>query len=86
MTRSADQVTSGGAASDQQRHDTTEFTIDRQIEVNETIGSGCPLSAATAHHPEACLIVEAFLSEIIGFPVKERCHHGDAPRCRFDIS
>jgi predicted ArsR family transcriptional regulator len=49
-------------------------------------GSGCPLSAATAHHPEACLIVEAFLSEIIGFPVKERCHHGDAPRCRFDIS
>jgi predicted ArsR family transcriptional regulator len=49
-------------------------------------GNGCPLSAATAHHPEACLIVEAFLSEIIGIPVKERCHHGDAPRCCFDIS
>jgi predicted ArsR family transcriptional regulator len=28
-------------------------------------GSGCPLSAVTAHHPEACLIVEALLSRII---------------------
>src|SRR5262249_8261620 len=50
------------------------------------LGNGCPLSAATAHHPEACLIVEALLSEIIGIPVKERCHHGEAPRCCFDIS
>jgi predicted ArsR family transcriptional regulator len=49
-------------------------------------GNGCPLSAATAHHPEACLIVEALLSEIIGVPVKERCQHGDAPRCRFEIT
>jgi predicted ArsR family transcriptional regulator len=49
-------------------------------------GNGCPLSAATAYHPEACLIVEALLSEIIGIPVKERCHHGEAPRCRFEIS
>jgi predicted ArsR family transcriptional regulator len=49
-------------------------------------GNGCPLSAATAHHPEACLIVEGLLSEIIGIPVKERCQHGDAPRCRFEIS
>lgn len=49
-------------------------------------GKGCPLSAATAHHPEACLIVEALLSEIAGVPVKERCQHGDAPRCRFEIT
>lgn len=49
-------------------------------------GNGCPLSAATAHHPEACLIVETLLSEIIGLPVKERCQHGDAPRCRFEIT
>jgi predicted ArsR family transcriptional regulator len=49
-------------------------------------GNGCPLSAATAHHPEACLIIEALLSEIIGIPVKERCQHGDAPRCRFEIT
>lgn len=49
-------------------------------------GNGCPLSAVTAHHPEACLIVEALLSEIIGIPVKERCNRGEAPRCRFEIS
>ena len=49
-------------------------------------GNGCPLSAATAYQPEACLIVEALLSEIIGIPVKERCDHGEAPRCRFEIT
>ena len=49
-------------------------------------GNGCPLSAVTAHHPEACLIVEAFLSEIIGIPVKERCDRTGAPRCCFEIS
>jgi predicted ArsR family transcriptional regulator len=48
-------------------------------------GNGCPLFAATAQHPEACLIVEALLSEIIETPVKERCHHGDAPRCCFEV-
>ena len=49
-------------------------------------GNGCPLSAVTAYQPEACLIVEALLSEIIGIPVKERCHHGEAPRCCFEIT
>jgi predicted ArsR family transcriptional regulator len=49
-------------------------------------GNGCPLSAATAHHPEACLITEALLSEIIDVPVKERCYHGEGPRCFFEIT
>jgi len=49
-------------------------------------GNGCVLSAVTVDHPEACLIVEALLTEIIGRPVKERCHHGEAPRCCFEIS
>jgi len=49
-------------------------------------GNGCPLSAVTANHPEACLIVEALLSEIIGTTVRECCQHGAAPRCRFEIS
>lgn len=50
------------------------------------MGNGCALSAVTAHHPEACLIAEALLSEIIGSPIKERCYHGEAPRCRFEIA
>jgi hypothetical protein len=34
-------------------------------------GNGCPLSAATADHLEACLIVEALLSEIIDSSASE---------------
>jgi predicted ArsR family transcriptional regulator len=49
-------------------------------------GNGCPLSAATADYPEACLITEALLSEIIDVPVKERCYHGTVPRCCFEIA
>jgi predicted ArsR family transcriptional regulator len=48
-------------------------------------GNGCPLAAATARHPEACLIAETLLSQIIGVPVKEHCIHGSAPSCRFQI-
>lgn len=49
-------------------------------------GNGCPLAAATAHHPEACLIAESLLTQIIGAPVKERCIHGKVPSCRFQVS
>ncbi len=48
-------------------------------------GNGCPLAAATARHPEACLIAETLLSQIIGVPVKEHCIHGSAPSCRFQV-
>jgi predicted ArsR family transcriptional regulator len=48
-------------------------------------GNGCPLAAATSRHPEACLIAESLLSEIIGAPVKEHCIHGSAPSCRFEV-
>ena len=49
-------------------------------------GDGCPLAAATARHPEACLIAESLLNQIIGVPVRERCQHGPVPACRFEIS
>lgn len=49
-------------------------------------GNGCPLAAATGRHPEACLIAESLLTQIIGAPVKEHCIHGAAPSCRFQIS
>jgi len=48
-------------------------------------GNGCPLAAATSRHPEACLIAESLLSQIIGSPVKEHCIHGSIPSCRFEI-
>ena len=48
-------------------------------------GNGCPLAAATANHPEACLIAESLLTNIIGVPVKEHCEHGATPRCCFEV-
>jgi predicted ArsR family transcriptional regulator len=48
-------------------------------------GNDCPLAAVTAHHPEACLIAESLLTELIGVPVKERCVHGARPRCCFEV-
>jgi predicted ArsR family transcriptional regulator len=48
-------------------------------------GDGCPIAAATANHPEACLLAESLLTEIIGSPVKEHCLRGAKPSCRFEI-
>jgi predicted ArsR family transcriptional regulator len=49
-------------------------------------GHGCPLAAATGHHPEACLIAESLLTEVIGAPVKEHCVRQPQPSCCFEIS
>ena len=48
-------------------------------------GNGCPIAAATANHPEACLLAESLLAEIIGSPVKEHCIRGASPSCRFEL-
>ena len=49
-------------------------------------GRGCLIAAATANHPEACLIAESLLSKVIGTRVKERCRRGPEPSCCFEIS
>ncbi len=48
-------------------------------------GNGCPMAAATAQHPAACLIAESLLTEVLGVPVKQRCRHNGAPSCLFEI-
>jgi predicted ArsR family transcriptional regulator len=48
-------------------------------------GNGCPIAAATANHPEACLLAESLLTSIIGSPVKECCIRGSTPSCRFEV-
>jgi predicted ArsR family transcriptional regulator len=48
-------------------------------------GNGCPIAAATANHPEACLLAESLLTELIGSPVKEHCIRGPTPSCRFEV-
>jgi predicted ArsR family transcriptional regulator len=48
-------------------------------------GNGCPIAAATANHPEACLLAESLLTELIGSPVKQHCLRGPTPSCRFEV-
>jgi predicted ArsR family transcriptional regulator len=48
-------------------------------------GNGCPIAAATADHPEACLLAESLLTSVIGSRVKQRCIRGPAPSCRFEV-
>jgi predicted ArsR family transcriptional regulator len=48
-------------------------------------GYGCPLSAATQRHPEACNAVESLLSEFAGIPVSKCCDAEDRLRCCFEI-
>jgi predicted ArsR family transcriptional regulator len=48
--------------------------------------NGCPLAAVTASHPEACLIVQALLSKVIGVPAKKCCEYGETPRCCFELA
>jgi predicted ArsR family transcriptional regulator len=63
-----------------------EAVLEKQNGVDVIRGRGCPIAAATAHHPEACLIAESLLSRIIGARVKERCQRGPQPSCCFEIS
>jgi predicted ArsR family transcriptional regulator len=60
--------------------------LDKQHGAQVIYGrDGCPLSAVSAVHPEACLIVESLLSTIIGVQVKKCCEYGETPHCCFEL-
>ena len=48
-------------------------------------GYGCPLSAATHEHPEACNAVESLLNEFVGAPVSKCCDREERLRCCFEV-
>jgi predicted ArsR family transcriptional regulator len=48
------------------------------------LGRSCPLAAVVEGHPEACLMAETLLTEVIGSPVHQACDPV-APRCQFVI-
>jgi len=48
-------------------------------------GYGCPLSAATQRHPEACNAVGSLLAEFAGIPVAKCCDSEDRLRCCFEV-
>ncbi len=45
----------------------------------------CPISAAVSMDPRVCGAMEAFVHDMTGLPVRERCRHGERPGCRFEI-
>ena len=49
-------------------------------------GNGWPFEAASSRHPEACLIAESLLTEMIGAAVKRRCQHEQNSPCWFEVS
>ena len=48
-------------------------------------GCSCPLAAAVAGHPEACLLAETLLTDVVGVPVRQVCDQGPPPSCRFEV-
>jgi predicted ArsR family transcriptional regulator len=49
-------------------------------------GYSCPLGEVVSERPEACLLLETMLTELLGVPVSERCEPGPRPRCRFVLA
>lgn len=49
-------------------------------------GYSCPLASAAARHPEVCGLIESFLADVVGAPVKECCEREGRPRCCFEIT
>jgi predicted ArsR family transcriptional regulator len=50
------------------------------------LSHGCPLSAITAQHPEACNALESLLSAFVGEPVTKCCDRYDRTRCCFEVA
>ncbi len=48
-------------------------------------GHGCPLSAVTTQHAEACSTIESLLTEFVGLPVVKRCDRYERRRCCFEV-
>ncbi len=48
-------------------------------------GYSCPLATAVAGNPDACLLAESLLAELIGVPVHQVCDRSSPPRCRFEV-
>ena len=48
-------------------------------------GCSCPLAAIVEGNPEACVLAEEMLSDLLGVPVRQVCDQGPPARCRFEV-
>ena len=46
-------------------------------------GLRCPFAALVTDHQEVCLLAEAFVGELVGAPVQQRCSCAGFPHCFF---
>lgn len=49
-------------------------------------GASCPLAATVSQEPVTCELVRSLLAKSLNRSVEMRCHHGDRPRCCFEIA
>lgn len=49
------------------------------------IGFGCPFSEIVKTHPKLCVVVQAFVGELLGRKVHEQCQRGERSRCCFAV-
>lgn len=48
-------------------------------------GFGCPFSEIVEKHPKLCLVVQAFVEELLGCKLREQCQRGERSRCCFTV-
>lgn len=49
-------------------------------------GYSCPLANVVQQHPQACKLIEAMLTAMLGVPVREQCERGELLACRLEVS
>ena len=49
------------------------------------VSYSCPLATVVRSYPEVCRLVETFLADVIGAPVREHCERGEPLRCVFEV-
>jgi predicted ArsR family transcriptional regulator len=59
--------------------------LDERNGRTSLIGFGCPFSEIIEKHPKLCLVVQAFVAELLGRDVQEQCQRGERSRCCFAV-
>lgn len=59
--------------------------VEQEEEQLRIRATRCPLASVSAQHPQICRFAETLVSEIVKTKVIERCKHGEAPQCCFEV-
>lgn len=60
--------------------------VDRRTDGSERVeGASCPLASAVREEPVTCELVRSLLASSLDRKVEMKCHHGDRPRCCFEV-